>query len=82
MSEPEAPKVRPRPRLFVLPPNILERIERSAKTPERGGWQQLCADILDNEVDNSAALSKLFTLEGVAAAIEALESLHAAMEAE
>ena len=68
-------------RLFLLPPALCERIERSAESEGKGGWQDLCAGILRHEVDLTGR-AKQAKLEGIDAAIQNLQALRAAEEDE
>lgn len=38
------------PRLYRIAAEDIERLERSARTPDAGGWQALCARIVAGEV--------------------------------
>jgi hypothetical protein len=67
-------------RLFRLPPEITDRLERSAADEGKGGWQNLCADILRYEVDDENPTAREAKARGVDHAIECLQALRAALE--
>tara|TARA_R100001086_G_scaffold184368_1_gene102969 strand:+ start:116 stop:352 length:237 start_codon:yes stop_codon:yes gene_type:complete len=75
----------PKLRLFQLSDELVERIAHSAADEGKGGWQNLCAEIMRSEVEDhdehqTAAILRAAKARGVESAIECLKALHAALE--
>lgn len=69
-------------RLFVLDEEIVERIQRSAADAGKGGWQSLCASIMECEITGLDAALKSAKLDGIDMAIETLQTLRDAESVE
>lgn len=78
----------PKLRLFQLSDELVERIAHSAADEGKGGWQNLCAEIMRSEIEDhdehptTASLRdlRIAKASGVESAIECLKALHAALE--
>lgn len=72
-----------RSRLFCLPEHVIERLEISAKDKGKGGWQNLCAEILESEAPTWLTnMIRDIRTEALQDAVEALQAYRAAEEDE
>ena len=69
-------------RLFLLDEDIVERLERAAEDAGKGGWQNLCRDIMRSEVPGMEDAFRRERLRGIASAEEIIAAYRASEEDE
>lgn len=70
-------------RVFILPKHVIERLETSARDKGRGGWQNLCAEIIACRAPKGlTGIISEIRQQALQDAVEALRAYKAAEEDE